>query len=372
VPGVVRQGRGAGHMDPLPRARDLDARLVPVQQRGGAERRRDPLCWLFSPSAVIFWQSRRKSARIRTGIDQTASTGARLLADLSVARSADTALRAITVATLPARPTPRVLGVDDWAKRKGQTYGAILVDLERHRVVDLLPDRSAAAFATWLTAHPGAEIVCRDRGGAYAEGARQGAPDTIQVADRWHLLANLGAALERAVVERPALPATAPAPPAPELVAAPVTAHEQARRARYARREARDRKVQRLRTQGLGYRQIAHQLGLHRATVRKYVAAPTCPLPAPRCGRRCGIDPFLPYLRERWAAGEQRVTVLWQGLARFLRAPAIQPMTSVARRCSSAWTALIATSLAVRALASLGMFWMANRNVPNVPSATIS
>jgi transposase len=72
--------------------------------------------------------------------------------------------------------------------------------------------------------------------------------------------------------------------------------------------------VQRLRVQGLGYRQIAHRIGLHRATVRKYAAAPACPQPAPRRGRRRGIDPFLPYLRERWEAGEQRVTVLWRDL----------------------------------------------------------
>lgn len=171
--------------------------------------------------------------------------------------------------------------------------------------------------------HPGVEIVCRDRGGAYAEGARQGAPEAIQVADRWHLLANLGEALERAVAEQrtplPMVAGPAASPPiasddAVDTAAVPVSAHERARQARHARREERYREVQRLRAQGLGYRQIAGRLGLHRATVRKYAAAPACPLPAPRRGRRRSIDPFLPYLRERWAAGEQRVTVLWQEL----------------------------------------------------------
>jgi hypothetical protein len=89
------------------------------------------------------------------------------------------------------------LGVDDWAWKKGQTYGTILVDLEQHRIVDLLADRSADTLATWLQAHPGVEIISRDRGGSYAEGARRGAPDAVQVADRWHLLANLREALER-------------------------------------------------------------------------------------------------------------------------------------------------------------------------------
>jgi transposase len=243
--------------------------------------------------------------------------GARLLAEVGIAVSGDTLRRAVVNVVLPAAATPRVLGVDDWSLRKGHTYGTIVVDLERRRPIDLLPDRSAATFAAWLAAHPGAEVICRDRGGAYADGARQGAPHAIQVADRWHLLANLGAALERAVVAQraplPTVPVAAP-PPTESTPPLAASAHEQDRQARHARREERYRAVQRLRAQGLGYRQIANTLGLHRATVRKYVAAPACPLPAPRRGRRRGIDPFVPYLRERWAAGERRVTVLWQDL----------------------------------------------------------
>ncbi|WP_292386999.1 transposase [Mesorhizobium sp.] len=113
--------------------------------------------------------------------------------------SGDTLLRMIRAAGFEPPDAPRVVGIDDWACRKGQRYGTIICDLERNRVLDLLPDRNANTVASWMKRHPGIEVIARDRAGLYADGARRGAPDATQVADRWHLLQNLGEALRLAL-----------------------------------------------------------------------------------------------------------------------------------------------------------------------------
>jgi transposase len=161
----------------------------------------------------------RKTRRLRASLREVALAdgaegGARLAGRLGMGASPDTVLRLIRAAPPTTPPTPRVIGVDDWAKRKGRTDGAIIVDLERHQVVDLLEDATAEAFRDWLLANPGVEVISRDRGGAFADGARQGAPEATQVADRWHLLRNLGDAIEAFLkrIHRHLPPETSPAP----------------------------------------------------------------------------------------------------------------------------------------------------------------
>ena len=250
--------------------------------------------------------------------------GARVAHKLGMHTSPDTVPRRLRRAVVPAPPTPRVLGIDDWAKRKGQRYGTILIDLEHHRPIDLLPDREAATVAQWLKAHPGVEVISRDRAGAYAEGARQGAPAAQQVADRWHVLKNLVEAFERFLCRHHQVLRQAAAAVTAQLrAAAPARTEEGARvdtpkgsrsTVSRERRYARYEEIRRLYRQGRSRRALARQFGMHRRTIRQFVAAESFPEHAPRQSRGSCLDRFVPYLQQRWAEGSHNAAALWREL----------------------------------------------------------
>ena len=240
--------------------------------------------------------------------------------------SRHTLLRLLRHAPLPAAPTPRVLGVDDWSIRKGRTYGTILVDLERHRIVEVLPDREVETLEMWLMAHPGVEMISRDRAGAYAQGARKGAPQSQQVADRFHLLLNLQETLKRlferkheqlkhAMSWQPAqedhigqaqqAPAEGVLEPAQPIKMGPrlSPAHERERQLRREKRKKRYDEVIKLHEQGVSQLAIASLLGLDRNTVHRYITAPAFP-EIVRPKRSSLLDPYKPYVLERWATGQ--------------------------------------------------------------------
>lgn len=235
--------------------------------------------------------------------------GARQSARSAMPASSDTLLRRAHSATPPVRPTPRVVGIDDFAFQKGRVYGTILTDGETHAVVDVLPDRTPETVAAWFEQHPGVELVTRDRSKEYARGISAGAPDAIQVADRWHMLGNLREALERLLDRlRPQL-LILPHCDATSLLSSTDrdrrrgTLDQVRQQASRGRRYARYAEVKRLQAEDTAIIQIARELKLSRQTVRKYMASDTFPEHARPRQQRSILDPFVSILQERWDAG---------------------------------------------------------------------
>lgn len=241
--------------------------------------------------------------------------GCRLLNNMNMPTSADTLIRLVRAAPEPEVATPRVLGVDDWAKRKGQSYGTILVDLEKQVVVDLLDERSAESFSNWLGEHPGVEIITRDRGADYKEGATRGAPDALQIADRFHLLQNVADALKRMLTQRTnelrqaAREVAAEQEEAvnrtPELDMMVAVTEEaiQETKAPATLRQLRFAEVKEYQRQGWSQRAVAAHLNLDRRTVSKYFALESYPerLSVPQSTPK--VMPYLAYLLQRWQEG---------------------------------------------------------------------
>jgi transposase len=274
--------------------------------------------------------------------------GQRVLALLGMPASADTLLRLVRRAAVTALGTPATIGIDDFALRRGQRYGTLIIDLATHRPVDLLAERSADAVAAWLRAHPGVTTVARDRGGAYADGIRQGAPAATQIADRWHILKNVGDLLERVVarhgdaVRAAAQPASPGEPGSAEPKGAggdPVPADEPVplrpalRSLGDERQQARFAAIQELRQAGHSVSAIARTLGLTRVTVRKYLRAEACPVRIHRSRLLGPASPHVAYLRERWAGGCDNAALLWAEL----RARGFTGSAGSVRRFLGAW-----------------------------------
>ena len=275
--------------------------------------------------------SARQTERLDTCLQLIAhalggNAGARLAERLSLPTSATLLLRRLRQFTPPFSASPRVIGVDDWAYKKGQRYGTILVDLERHRVIDLLPDRTTDTVAAWFKKQPAVQVVSRDRAGAYAEAARQGAPQAQQVADRWHLLQNLTESVQR-VVERyyPRLREIAQQTEEDELdheeqtkpadvTILSLSPAEQLRQARQERRQARCDEVLHLHEQGTSIQSIARQLRMHRRLVRQYIRVGSVPPRTPYPRRPCELDAYADYVAQRWREGCHNGAQLWREL----------------------------------------------------------
>ena len=246
--------------------------------------------------------------------------GARLAAELGILVERDALLfRAKNLAPARDAEKVRVLGIDDFAFRKGNAYGTILVDLERRKVVDLLPERSTESTAEWLKEHPGVEYVSRDRSNVYARGISEGAPDAVQVADRWHLLHSLALGLEefllrkRSLLDGAALPERegrsaedgveeTPAPVETPL-GRPYESIEGPAQKRHERLVERWKHIRRLHLAGASVKDISEWVGTSPSTVYRYRELAEPP-PRPKHRRRASVlDPWIPYLLGRWNEG---------------------------------------------------------------------
>lgn len=255
--------------------------------------------------------------------------GGRLAVALGVPVAKDTLLRLLRA--FPEEPAGqvRVLGVDDFALRKGDSYATILVDLERRRPIDVLPGRDAEPLAAWLRDHPEVEVICRDRAGAYAEAARTGAPQAVQVADAWHLWKNLGEAVEktvgahyacvRAVFEKAPAPEPTDAPTDDAgQVTAPVGTLDVCGRERrlVVRTQERFTLVQDLLHEGASLESICHRLQLDRSTVRRFARATSInELLAKAVNRSTILDEYRPYLHQQWNEGRHDTAQLHRDIA---------------------------------------------------------
>src|SRR4051794_20799407 len=286
---------------------------------------------------------RQRATLLDVAVVLGGEAGARLAAKHGMPISPDTLLRLIRQMPDSEGHVPRMLGGDDWAIHKGLTYGTILVDLERHEPVDLLPDRSSSSLAAWLRTHPGVELIARDRAGAYAEGARDGAPDAVQVADRWHLVDNLADTLEGFFRSKTECLAAAAAeliahqksqetdgasPPTPaDTMYQGKRRHPQPQRWRdrmdaaaevgVACRRERYERVRALHANGACVAHIAREVGISRMTVYKYLReGPPQRKRPPVHGKLRVLEPYEPHLLRRWAEGCRTATVLWREIQR--------------------------------------------------------
>jgi transposase len=255
------------------------------------------------------------------GIAVGGRAGMRLAHALGLPGSYRTMVRLIHGVPFPPLAAPRVIGLDEWAWRRGRRFGTIVCDLERHQVVDLLPERTAPSVAPWLQAQPSVEIVCRDRSRLYAEGIRHGAPQAVQVVDRFHLVRNLGDALERLFLRHrralnslgASLHRASEPTPTPAILS----------QARHTRWVGLYHQIRQLHAQHLGIAAIARRVRVSRPTLYRYLAMPQPP--ERQRSRHRGqplVAPFTPYLRRRWNAGCRNAQQLWWELVAQGQRPA--------------------------------------------------
>jgi transposase len=250
--------------------------------------------------------------------------GARLAVRLGMRTSPSTLLRGLHSAALPSFEAPEAIGVDDFALLKGRKYGTIVADFERHRPIELLEGRSAEILAEWLKQHPKLRVIGRDRSTEYERGIEEGAPQAVEVLDRWHLLKNLRQSTEHVLegnhvalcrITLPVKSGEEDAFAGHLMAHTPVPRSSKERAASAASREkllARYRKVKKLHSQGMSMLAICRATGMSRGAVRRYVHADALPQRRRHPSQASMLIPFMPYLAKRWEEGCHVAMQLWR------------------------------------------------------------
>jgi transposase len=254
------------------------------------------------PELVDFYSRRTTTLEaLLKGIafEMSAETASRVCTRLKIQMSPDSLLRLIRKTDIDQKQVVRVLGVDDWATKKGQSYGTILVDLEKHQTIELLPSRTQTTLSEWLQKHPEIEIISRDRSFEYQVGIQTGAPQARQVVDRWHLLHNLWEKLQEII---------------PGQLKKRASGLEKKETPSYQKRKKYFELVNYLHAKGYSQRLIVRVLGLNRGTVRRYLEDADLPNWQSRKLSASQLDIYKDYLGRRWKDGCQDPSVLWKEL----------------------------------------------------------
>jgi transposase len=348
---------------------------------------------IFAERLEVVKPYRRKTARMEEALNVIAhaeggESGARTANSLGMKVSPDTMLRQIRRTASPEVSTPKVLGVDEFSFKRGRIFGTILIDLENHKRVDVLRERSAESFAKWLKEHPEVEIISRDRGQIYADGGRQGAPNAIQVADRFHLVENVREAIERSLSSNyqglKTTVATIAAETQQNKLKVPEmeidngvtqlqlsksvteennidieqidkttsvevteqTSQSYRERQTQLSQESRERRIERyeqikeLSKQGMSGREIARHLSISRRTVMNFLHVDIFPERAQHTPPSM-LDKFAPYLIQRLQSGIINSRKLWDEIKEL----GFTGSASLVRRFSANWKILLPLNL---------------------------
>ena len=274
------------------------------------------------PAFVEPWA--RVTVRLRqaleaVGIATCGEVGTRLAERLALPTSPTTLLRRIMALPTDAGGSVKQLGIDDFALRRGRNYGTVLVDLVRHRVIDLLPDRKAETAKVWMQAHPEIDLVSRDRGGDYASAASLGAPQAAQSADRFHLVKNLTEAVQKALVhcraelqKEPKRAEPVDPPAGEESALSFVTSDGQPYSAHQAERYERYQQVMALHEQGMKSKEIAKRVGLGVRTIQRWLTHGEYVETNYHHQHRSRFDAYEAYVMRRWDEGCHNIEQLWR------------------------------------------------------------